>query len=619
MRIELELKLGKGILPFVLGSQIREVLTLIQKSQSCSMKKVMVKYVYAGSKDAYAGGKVRPHDILVDVISCGVLLRFSGVSQVLTSIEVYNLNYVSILYKGILFSLKPSSSSLQHPQKSLSAAQVAPVCLDSDGASLSDAIESSALCAFDGPTGLEGAVPESRPAIAASQDVVEPTFYQIYNVFGMTQKGEYSEDYSTYLLKYGQLDFTFEIPPRFRESLKRKTRLPSELADDPSLVAVKVRHYVSDPSDSHFTKLTWDTLDAYSAFLRERTKAPVPALSQEKQELPAPKEPPEPQQVVQPIPQAPEEKQKQKTKRGGGARGRRRAEEAEESEEKSVEKVIQQPHSPPPQSSESKKEGGAMVVLEDDDKEDDEEFRRFAGGSGLAFSYSPEPLLCGEVQGLKYWDPVVVKVGYGLILPSLMEDALLPFGSNAQDVVMRLGSPESVFYPGRDARLTDVTGDKDLRNVFFYNYFSLGIDVMFDTNSASVVKFVLHCNVPHHKDFNMYAKCNFFVIPERLNGAATAAYKEAKSAQQRSEITLRSLFAAIDDGAAFANKEELINADTNWEEYEKKLGKCDNPYINEVSKKKNPFSETLFYVLDGLVVESLPNGIVASLCTYPLP
>lgn len=610
MRIELELKLGKGILPFLLGSQLRDVLNQIQENRSCNMKNVMIKYVYSESRDAYAGGKVRPHDILVDIISCGILLRFSGVSQMLTSIEVYNLKFVNILYKGILFSMKLSPSSEDDP---LVSSQLAPISLDSGNNSLSDVVENSVLSV---PVNSGSA---SGPAVAAAgssaTETVEPTFYHVYNIFGMTQKGEYSEDYSTYMLKYGQLDFTFEIPPKFREDLKGSARLPKELIDDPSLVAVKIRHYVSDPSDSYFAKLTWDTIDAYSAFLKERSREiSLQAQKMEEKIEAEHQEAVEPQPVIeQPIPQVQEERGKQRKKRGG-AKGKAGAEKPGEEKGEDANRKMDSFSQKAPQKEDVLK----PVDLRGDD-DDDEEFTRFAGGSGLAFSYSPEPLFCGEICVLRYWDPVLVKAGYGLILPSLRENALLPFGSNAQDVVMRLGSPENIFYPGRDARLTDITGDKDQRNVFFYNYFSLGIDVMFDTNSASVVKFVLHCNVPHHKDFNTYAKCNFFVILERLDGTATAAYKEAKSAQQRSEMSLVSLINAFENGAISDHKEDLLNADTVWEEYTEKLGDSGDPFINEVSKQKNPFSETFFHVLDGLVVEALPNGTIASLCIYPLP
>lgn len=57
---------------------------------------------------------------------------------------------------------------------------------------------------------------------------------------------------------------------------------------------------------------------------------------------------------------------------------------------------------------------------------------------------------------------------------------------------------------------------------YFYNYFSMGMDVMFDGESHTVKKIILHTNFPGSKDFNVYvssnsqfltsdryAKCNF--------------------------------------------------------------------------------------------------------------
>ena len=42
---------------------------------------------------------------------------------------------------------------------------------------------------------------------------------------------------------------------------------------------------------------------------------------------------------------------------------------------------------------------------------------------------------------------------------------------------------------------------------YFYNYFTLGIDILFDGSKHSVKKFVLHSNYPGHYDFNIYYRC----------------------------------------------------------------------------------------------------------------
>jgi hypothetical protein len=64
---------------------------------------------------------------------------------------------------------------------------------------------------------------------------------------------------------------------------------------------------------------------------------------------------------------------------------------------------------------------------------------------------------------------------------------------------------------------------------YFYNYFSRGIDILFDGQTHRIKKFVLHTNFPGHTDFNCYIKCNFFIhVPpagengEELDKAPTA-------------------------------------------------------------------------------------------------
>ncbi len=44
------------------------------------------------------------------------------------------------------------------------------------------------------------------------------------------------------------------------------------------------------------------------------------------------------------------------------------------------------------------------------------------------------------------------------------------------------------------------TGQK--RSNFFYNYFTLGLDILFDAATDKVIKFVLHTNHPAEYTFN---------------------------------------------------------------------------------------------------------------------
>ena len=55
---------------------------------------------------------------------------------------------------------------------------------------------------------------------------------------------------------------------------------------------------------------------------------------------------------------------------------------------------------------------------------------------------------------------------------------------------------------------TENTGPAD----YFYNYFHLGVDVLFDGRSHMMKKVILHTNHPTHELFSQYARC-FFQVP----------------------------------------------------------------------------------------------------------
>jgi hypothetical protein len=47
---------------------------------------------------------------------------------------------------------------------------------------------------------------------------------------------------------------------------------------------------------------------------------------------------------------------------------------------------------------------------------------------------------------------------------------------------------------------------------YFYNYFKLGLDILFDMRTHVVKKFILHTNFPCHNDFNMCASPPQFLL-----------------------------------------------------------------------------------------------------------
>ncbi|RUS22068.1 hypothetical protein BC937DRAFT_90525 [Endogone sp. FLAS-F59071] len=65
---------------------------------------------------------------------------------------------------------------------------------------------------------------------------------------------------------------------------------------------------------------------------------------------------------------------------------------------------------------------------------------------------------------------------------------------------------------GAAERVENEVPDSSRATDFFYNYFHLGIDVLFDGTLQTCKKIVLHGNVPGHFDFQRYKRCPFKLI-----------------------------------------------------------------------------------------------------------
>lgn len=85
-----------------------------------------------------------------------------------------------------------------------------------------------------------------------------------------------------------------------------------------------------------------------------------------------------------------------------------------------------------------------------------------------------------------------------------------------QDVIMILGPPSERFYK-EDSRLAifnPVDGNEENeRATLFFNYFSFGMDICFDTSkkNATVKKLILHGNVPGSVSFQKYERCRWTI------------------------------------------------------------------------------------------------------------
>ncbi|XP_078256633.1 phagosome assembly factor 1 isoform X5 [Rhinoraja longicauda] len=105
--------------------------------------------------------------------------------------------------------------------------------------------------------------------------------------------------------------------------------------------------------------------------------------------------------------------------------------------------------------------------------------------------------------------------GPGVLVDTKMHtfECCVYFGDSCQDVLSALGSPHKVFYKSEDKmKIHSPSPHKQVPskcNDYFFNYFTLGVDVLFDAITHQVKKFVLHTNYPGHYNFNIYHRCDF--------------------------------------------------------------------------------------------------------------
>eukprot|EP00439_Symbiodinium_sp_Y106_P044951 s907_g5.t1 len=96
-----------------------------------------------------------------------------------------------------------------------------------------------------------------------------------------------------------------------------------------------------------------------------------------------------------------------------------------------------------------------------------------------------------------------------------MSGKRLRFGAMPQDVFSDFGPPQQVcvkdmIQPPLDAfRIHSRTPLRPASLDYYYNYFYLGMDVLFDGQTHLVQKIVLHTNPPTHERFSRYTRCFF--------------------------------------------------------------------------------------------------------------
>lgn len=189
--------------------------------------------------------------------------------------------------------------------------------------------------------------------------------------------------------------------------------------------------------------------------------------------------------------------------------------------------------------------------------------------------------------------------------PGVMADAKVRslersiyFGDSCQDVLGALGSPHKVFYKSEDKmKIHSPSPHKQVPskcNDYFFNYFTLGVDILFDSTSHLVKKFVLHTNYPGHYNFNIYHRCDF-KIP----------------------LVIKK------DGADSQTEDCILTTYSKWDQIQELLGHpMEKPVVlhrSSSANNTNPFGSTFCFGLQRMIFEVMQNNHIASVTLYGAP
>uniref|UniRef100_A0A673JMR2 UPF0183 protein C16orf70 homolog n=1 Tax=Sinocyclocheilus rhinocerous TaxID=307959 RepID=A0A673JMR2_9TELE len=163
------------------------------------------------------------------------------------------------------------------------------------------------------------------------------------------------------------------------------------------------------------------------------------------------------------------------------------------------------------------------------------------------------------------------------------------FGDSCQDVLSALGSPHKVFYKSEDKmKIHSPSPHKQVPskcNDYFFNYYILGVDILFDSTTHLVKKFVLHTNYPGHYNFNIYHRCDF-KIPLIIKKGQCCLYH-------------------------------------TWDQIQELLGHpMEKPVVlhrSSSANNTNPFGSTFCFGLQRMIFEVMQNNHIASVTLYGAP
>ncbi len=212
--------------------------------------------------------------------------------------------------------------------------------------------------------------------------------------------------------------------------------------------------------------------------------------------------------------------------------------------------------------------------------------------------------------GPAYLEPVSLRISAkragATTIQFLRRNRNIAIGCAVQDVTTELGQPSRIFEKstheaslGRDgcSIISEDCNCEDPIQVlsgivergptrcfevhdYFYNYFSMGMDFMFDGRTHRLKKVIAYSNLPGQSEFSKYNKCAFRVV---FQGGTQSV---------------------------------IVTPESDWADVKSLLGPCGRPMIYDTGIATNPFGSSFFYAYNGCIFKVLRNGHIASVTVF---
>jgi hypothetical protein len=173
------------------------------------------------------------------------------------------------------------------------------------------------------------------------------------------------------------------------------------------------------------------------------------------------------------------------------------------------------------------------------------------------------------------------------------------FGDSCEDVMSSIGCPTKVYIKDEDKMEIHSPAAYKHRSKYssdyFYNYTTLGVDILFDAKTHRVKKFILHTNFPGHFNFNVYYRCNFHIPINITNRESVGNVQTTEGLSKKVDICFDTKWSSI--------RQFLIKTETK-------------PVILNQASGSNPFGSTFCYGFRDMIFEIMPNDHIASVTIY---